>query len=237
MSTTSDTVRVNRSTLERLKEYAAMGKKMLHAETIEERDAARRSLKANVKEDAVILAKGTPMEIEATQSRSGIRIAGVAALIQFLTTMETVKNIELAQKHWWLVPAAVAALGWYLKSKGYKDGPTLLAIGAAMFVQAYRDQEAVKKNPPQAQPQAQPQTQGFTDTGAPFAAAAPIAGQSVWLQTPWGGWTRVALPGPAYTFAASAPPALGQPSNTNTAGPTQEEYEAAQRLAAAAFAA
>ena len=72
---------------------------------------------------------------------------------------------------------------------------------------------------------------------ARYTIAEPIAGQSVWLQTPWGGWTRVALPGPAYTFAASAPPALGQPSNTNTAGPTQEEYEAAQRLAAAAFAA
>lgn len=232
MSTTSDTVRVNKGTLERLKEYAAIGKKMLHAETIEERDTARRTLKANVKEDAVILAKGTPVEIEATQNRSGIRIAGVAALIQFLSTMETVKNLELAQKHWWLVPAAVAALGWFLKSRGYKDGPVLLAVGAAMLVQAYRDQE--KKSPAQPQTQPQPQTQGF-DTGAPFASTAP--GQSAWLQTPWGGWTRVALPGPAYAFAASAPPALGQPVNMNTSGPTQEEYEAAQRLAAAAFAA
>lgn len=225
MSTTSDTVRVNRKKLEWLKEYAALGKRMISADTIAERDAARQKLKENLKEDSISLVKGTPQEIEATRSRSPIRIAGVAALIQFLTTLDTVQNWELAKKNWWLVPAAVAALGWYLKHKGYKDGPTILAVGAALLVKAYQEQEAKKKASPQPT-----NTQGPVDTGAP--------NQSVWVQTPWGSWTRVALPGPAYAYAASAPPpALAQPANTNTSGPTQEEYETAERLAAAAFAA
>lgn len=234
MSTTSDTVRVNRKKLEWLKEYAALGKQMLSAETIEERDRARHVLKQNLKEDTGVLVKGTPQEIEATKSRSGIRIAGVAALIQFLTTLETVKNWELAKQHWWLLPAAIAALGWYLKHKGYKDGPTILAIGAALLVQAYQDNKAKEEAKKKALPQTQTQTAGMFDTGA---ASAQYTGQSAWLQTPWGSWTRVALPGPAYAFAASTPPALTEPANMNTSGPTQEEYETAERLAAAAFAA
>jgi hypothetical protein len=266
MSKKKDTVRINRKELEKLKanahareEMEPMSKKndtvtiprkawndikALAAEAVADirsvragahivKDGNRR--KQWVETEGLFKAKKEG-EIQSIQNRSAVRSAGVGALLAFVANWDMIKNSEYVKKYWWLLPLAVLAVGWIAKKKGYKDAPALLTFGGVLLVQAYqkhRDEEAKKSAPPQ-QP-ASPTTAGFTDTGALH----PM-GNYAWLQDPFGKWVKLALPAslpqmlPSYAANFRALPA---PANSNTAGPTQEDYEAAQQLAAAAFAA
>jgi len=246
MSTKNDTVRVNRRTLEKLKAAAAwalgeetkMARNAVHI--LKDRDRRGQWVKETAK-SAYSLKGETPEEIQAIQNRSPIRSAGVGALLAFLANTDAVKNWQAAKDHWWLLPIAVLALGWWLKNRGYKDGPAILTFGGAMLVQAYQkhkqDEENKKKQPPANAPATQPASPnaaGF-DTGALH----PM-GNYAWLQDPYGRWVRLAMPAavpealPNYAQRFAALPAANL---NNTAAPTQEDYEAAQQLAAAAFAA
>lgn len=234
MSTKKDTVRVNRRTLERLKAAAsvALGEEIKIVRQAAQVVSDRQRLKGwavEQKASAFSLKGETEQEVQAIQNRSAVRSAGVGALLAYLVQIDAVKNWETAKKHWWLLPLAVLALGWWLKNRGYKDGPAILTFGGAMLVQAYqkhRDDEAAKR-PAQTNPSAQV---AGPDTGA----VGP--GNYAWLQDPFGRWVKVSLPASLPQYAGNFR-ALPSPANTNTAAPTQEDYEAAQQLAAAAFAA
>lgn len=235
MSTKKDTVRVNRKTLEKLKAAAnyALGEeiKMLRKANEVMRDRTKVKAWAAEQGSSAFKLKGeTAEEVQAIQSRSAVRSAGVGALLAWLATTDMVKNSKYIKENWWLLPLAVLALGWWLKNRGYKDGPAILTFGGALLVQAYKkhqDDEAAKK-PAQATPSAQ--------TAGPDTGALP-AGSYAWLQDPFGRWVKVSLPAVLPQLAGN-PRALPPPANTNdTAAPTQEDYEAAQQLAAAAFAA
>jgi hypothetical protein len=241
MSTKKDTVRVNRKTLEKLKAAAtfALGEeiKLLRQAGQIARDRGKIKAWASEQGSSALKLKGeTPEEIQAIQSRSAVRSAGVGALLAWLAGTDMVKNWKYVKENWWLLPLAVLALGWWLKNRGYKDGPAILTFGGALLVQAYqkhRDEEAAKKpaggTAPSGTVPAGAQTAGL-DTGE------LPAGTYAWLQDPFGRWVKVSLPAALPQYAGNLR-ALPAPANTNTAGPTQEDYEAAQQLAAAAFAA
>ena len=232
MSTKKGTVRISRKSLARLKRlaYWAVGPEIEMARRAADTAGDRGKLKVWVTEQgssAFKLKGETPAEVQAIQSRSAVRSAGVGALLAWLANTDMVKNWKYAKENWWLLPLAVLALGWFLKNRGYKDGPAILTFGGALLVQAYqkhRDEEAAKK-PAATNPSAQV---AGPDTGAP--------GTYAWLQDPYGQWVKVSLPASLPQYAGSFR-ALPSPANHNTAAPTQEDSEAAQQLAAAAFAA
>jgi len=237
MSTKKGTVRVSRKTLARLKRlaYWAVGPEIQMARRAADTAGDRGKLKVWVTEQgssAFKLKGETPAEVQAIQSRSAVRSAGVGALLAWLATTDMVKNWKYTKENWWLLPLAVLALGWFLKNRGYKDGPAILTFGGALLVQAYqkhRDEEAAKKPAAPTAPSGTLPAGGNVagpDTGAPYA----------WLQDPYGQWVKVTLPAALPQYAGTFR-ALPSPANHNTAAPTQEDYEAAQQLAAAAFAA
>lgn len=240
MSTTKETVRVNRKTLEKLKRAAnwALGEEMKLARDAvsiaRDRDSRGRWIAAQGR-SALSLKGETGEEVQAIQNRSAIRSAGVGALLAFVANTEFVKNVQAFKDHWWLLPLAVLALGWFLKNRGYKDAPAILTFGGVMLVQAYqkhKDEEEAKK--PAANSAASPNTAGFFDTGAIHTTG----GNYAWLQDPFGRWMKLTMPAATAAMLAGY---AGQPralpaANMNTAGPSQEDYEAAQQLAAATFA-
>lgn len=249
MSTKKDTVRVNRRTLERLKGIASMalGEEIkLAREAIHiARDGERRGEWLQQTGRSLKSFKGeTPEEIQSIQNRSTIRSAGVGALLAWLANADFVKNWQLAKDNWWLMPIAVLALGWWLKNRGYKDAPAILTFGGVLLVQAYQrhqqDEEDKKKAPPAAAPANIPANQPASPNAAGFDTGAihPM-GNYAWLQDPYGRWVKLAMPAalpaalPNYANRFGALPA----ANMNTGAPTQEDYEAAQQIAAATFAA
>ncbi|MEZ4301585.1 MAG: hypothetical protein R3B70_42015 [Polyangiaceae bacterium] len=237
MSTKKGTVRISRKSLAKLKRlaYWAVGPEIEIAREAAKTVRTRGGVKAWATQQggsAFALKGETPQEIQAIQQRSAVRSAGVGALLAWLATTDMVKNWKYVKENWWLLPLAILALGWMLKNRGYKDAPAILTFGGALLVQAYRqhqDEEAKKKSTTSPTSQASGQTAGL-DTGA------LPAGSYAWLQDPYGRWVKVSLPAalPQYAQSFRGLPAA---SNTNTGGPTQEDYEAAQQLAAAAFAA
>lgn len=243
MSTKKDTVRVHRKTLEKLQEIAsfALGEEIkLAREAVRiAKDPERRGQWVRQTGHSLTTFKGeTPEEIQAIQNRSTIRSAGVGALLAWLANSDMVKNWQAVKDHWWLLPVAVLALGWWLKNRGYKDAPAILTFGGAMLVQAYQkhqqEEDDKKRSPPAVAPAnqlASPNAAGF-DTGAIH----PM-GNYAWLQDPFGRWVKLSMP--AALPAALPGNRLGAlpAANLNTAGPTQEDYEAAQQIAAATFAA
>jgi hypothetical protein len=237
MSTKKDTVRVNRKTLERLKAAAsrALDEEIKLYRQAREVASDRSKLKAWAGEQgssALKLKGETPAEIESIQNRSAVRSVGVGALLAWLAQTDMVKDWKYVKENWWLLPLAVLALGWWLKNRGYKDGPAMLTFGGALLVQAYqKHRDEAEKKPTTTTPSATVPA----NTAGPDTGALP-AGAYAWLQDPFGRWVKVELPAALPQYAASFR-ALPAPSNTNTAGPTQEDYEAAQQLAAAAFAA
>jgi hypothetical protein len=241
MSTKKETVRISRRALEQLKAAAAyaVGEEMKMARqavhVLRSRDERGRWIQQTGK-SALALKGETAEEIQAIQGRSAIRSAGVGALLAFLANTEAVKNWQLAKDHWWLLPLAVLALGWWLKNRGYKDGPAILTFGGAMLVQAYQKQQQDEAN----KAKTMPSGAVSPNTASPDVGALHPMGTYAWLQDPHGRWLRLAMPAavpaalPQYTQHFSALPAANL---NNTAAPTQEDFEAAQALAAAAFAA
>lgn len=237
MSNKTETVRVNRKTLERLKEAAsfALGEEIKLLRRARQIATDKKEMKTWAMEQgssAFKLKGETPEEVAAIQNRSAIRSAGVGALLAWLVTTDMVQNSKYIQEHWWLLPLAVLALGYWLRNRGYKDGPAILTFGGALLAQAYqkhRNEEEAKKKAATT-PSGNGQVAGL-DTGA------LVSGAYAWLQDPFGQWIKVTLPAALPHYAAGHVRALPAPSNTNTAGPSQEDYEAAQQLAAAAFAA
>lgn len=250
MSTTKETVRIDRKTLEKLKNIAAWARDEMVGEEVRlGKEAARIARDPALRADwlkrtghsALSLKGETPEEIQAIQNRSTIRSAGVGALLAWLANTDMVKNWQVAKDHWWLLPVAVLALGWWLKNRGYKDSPAILTFGGVLLVQAYQrhQQEEDDKKKSAAPSNAAANLPASPNAAGPDTGAIHPMGNYAWLQDPYGRWVKLAMPAglpaalPNYAGRFGALPA----ANMNTGAPTQEDFEAAQQLAAAAFAA
>jgi hypothetical protein len=65
--------------------------------------------------------------------------------IYALVTSDFFNKLEYVKKYWWLRPVLVLFAGWILYRKGSFLGGPILATGAALFVQAWRDEDAKPK--------------------------------------------------------------------------------------------
>lgn len=169
-------------------------------------------------------AAGSAIRQEANTAKAALTPAGIGAVIGLLTSIDDIKNAKIFKEHWWLLPIAVLALGYYLHRKNSPHGKTLLAIGGTLLVQAYNNR-----------PKEEPATKSTTTKPAGDTAGIteavqihPTGNGYAWIQAPTGQLIRVELGpmlrrfGPMLSTQASAAPATAQDS--------------AARLAAAAFA-
>ena len=70
-------------------------------------------------------------------------IAGGAAVYYAATYW--LSNFETFKKHWWLRPLLVIGLGYVLWRRQSRWAMALLSAGAAMFVQAWKEEQEKKK--------------------------------------------------------------------------------------------
>jgi uncharacterized membrane protein len=73
-----------------------------------------------------------------TNDTNGITSAGTGLAVAFLGTSESITTMETLKAHYWLAPLLVILLGYWMKKKGKVFGGPLMAVGATMFVYAYR---------------------------------------------------------------------------------------------------
>ncbi|MDC3988677.1 hypothetical protein [Polyangium jinanense] len=203
----SEYVPVRRDVLANLQASAAAGAATL-------REYGNRAREAVVTE-----AKAFP-----STARSLVQPIGVGAVLAYIATLDEVKNSETVKKQWWLLPAALLAIGYILRRKNSPHASAVVSAGAVLFVQAYRNRP---KEEPQAQAPAKPA--GGDTAGVPQALPVmhPIDDRTAWIQS-GGQWVRVQL-------AAPVRPAL--PQQTAPAAAALVAQDPAAALAAAAFAA
>ena len=70
----------------------------------------------------------------------------IGALIYAVATSSYLDKIEMLKKHWVLKPLIIIALGYYLFRKNLPYALQVLAVGAALFVKAWKERpEAAKE--------------------------------------------------------------------------------------------
>ena len=166
-------------------------------------------------------AQAIPSTVKAT-----VAPLGVGAVLALIATMKDVQNNETVKEHWWLLPAAVLLVGYILRRKNSPHASAVLAAGAVLFVQAWRNVPPKKKEgqaAPAPAPSSPVKPAGDT-AGIPIMH--PIDDRTAWIQS-GGQWVRVQLGAPVRP-ALPAPAQSAAPANTN--------QDAAAQLAAAAFA-
>src|SRR4051812_6529499 len=55
------------------------------------------------------------------EDKYGIMSIGIGALAMFGSTLDAIKNNKYIKKFWWLLPALVLGLGWWLRRKQDKS--------------------------------------------------------------------------------------------------------------------
>jgi len=157
---------------------------------------------------------------------------GAGAVLAFVATMDDIKNSETIKKNWWLLPAAVLLVGYVLRRRNSPHANAVLAAGAVLFVQAWRNRPPEKKE--SAQAPAPPPVKPAGDTAGP-AVMHPIDDRTAWIQS-GGQWVRVQLAAPVRPALpmSTLGPQMAAPAQAVSANVSQD---AAAQLAAAAFAA
>ncbi len=62
-----------------------------------------------------------------------------------LVTSDGFKKLDFVKKYWWALPLLVCIAGWALYRKLPWIGGAILGVGAGLFYQAYKDQDAKDK--------------------------------------------------------------------------------------------
>jgi len=201
--TADDFVPVPRHVLENLQRSAAFGDRV-------------RDYGGKARDFAVTEAKAAPSALASIAPP-----LGVGALLAFAVNLDEIKNSDTVKNHWWVLPVALLALGYVMRRRESPNANAVLAAGAVLFVQAYRNRP--KKDDSKAAKS--------TDTSGPTISQIPtmhpIDERTAWIQS-GGQWVRVQL-------AAPARPAL--PMQTAPAAQSMNANDPAAALAAAAFAA
>jgi hypothetical protein len=176
-------------------------------------------------------AAGTAIRSEAQTAKTALAPAGIGALVGLISSIDDIKNTKMFKEHWWLLPLAIMALGYYYHRKQSPHGRAIMATGAMLLVQAYNSR-------PKEQSRAATTTTATTIPTTKPAGETSGLGDAVqihhlgngyaWIQSPTGQLVRVELAPMLRQFS----PAL-QTQSPAAAAPAQD---AAARLAAAAFA-
>jgi hypothetical protein len=84
------------------------------------------------------------------EDKYGITSIGIGALAMFATTLDVIKKNKYIKKYWWLLPAIVIGIGWFLRRKQdkasarYRYGSALLVTGGGLLVKAWRERPKKK---------------------------------------------------------------------------------------------
>jgi hypothetical protein len=148
-----------------------------------------------------------------------------------VSSIDAIKNSKTLKEHWWLLPLAIMAAGYFLHRKGNQHGKAILATGAVLLVQAYNNREEKSTTAATTTPAAKPagETSGLANDRVQIH---PMANGYAWIQGPTGQLVRVELAPMLRQFGP-----LLQTQAPAASAPAQDgAQDAAARLAAAAFA-
>jgi len=80
----------------------------------------------------------------------GLSSIGIGAVAMFVGTTDWAKKNKTFKKYWWLLPALILGLGWWLRRKQdrasarYRYGSALMVAGGGLLVKAWRERPKKK---------------------------------------------------------------------------------------------
>jgi hypothetical protein len=112
-------------------------------------------------------------------------IFGGAALY-YLATGDWFANVQTFKDHWYLKPLLVIGIGYWLWRRQSTWAMALLSAGAALFVQAWKQEQDRKKKAEDAKKAGGTNTSGVDDAGR-WDWSDDTYGRGRWVETPSGG--------------------------------------------------
>jgi hypothetical protein len=107
------------------------------------------------------------------------------AAIYYVAMSEWFANIQVFKDHWYLKPLLIIGIGYWLWRRQSPWAMALLSGGAALFVQAWKEEQAKKKNK-EAKKEGT-NTSGFDDDAGRWDWSDDTYGRGRWVETPNGG--------------------------------------------------
>ncbi len=96
-------------------------------------------------------------------NKTGLGFGLGGALLAWVVGLDSVNQMELVKKNWWVLPAALLLLGYYLWKRNYKYAAAVIAVGGCLLVQMWRKQSEQQKKATANDPNANKTTQGVED--------------------------------------------------------------------------
>jgi hypothetical protein len=129
--------------------------------------------------------KGEGLKLMGGANAPALQAIFGGAALYYLATGDWFANVQSFKDHWYLKPLLVIGVGYWLWRRGSSWAMALLSAGAALFVQAWK-QEQERKKEEEARKKGGTTTSGFDDAGR-FDWSEDTYGRGRWVETPNGG--------------------------------------------------
>lgn len=130
--------------------------------------------------------KGESLKLMGGANAPALQAIFGGAALYYLATGDWFANVQSFKDHWYLKPLLVIGVGYWLWRRQNSWAMALLSAGAALFVQAWKQEQARKKKEEEAKKQGGTTTSGFDDAGR-FDWSEDTYGRGRWVETPSGG--------------------------------------------------